>query len=427
MSDDWISIWELAEELWPDKPRYFASRLLNYSILQDLPRKVGDVMGVIGGDVERLYNISVNSPNVDKLAREVFLSSAVIRSHIESKRFNPEERYLPRRPRQEEYLVSRSTPEVKLLQVGDASSSSAELTRLSYFGRLNIPYAVTRKKGIPVALDYRNNLIVDKDAPAIREQARRRYSDEAVLLPEGAEAPSRLGSINSEEAMLWNVFRTLMRENGLKYFCATPTLWPPSKVVFPDERVSAAWFWGMNDRGGSFQPLLQAAEQIGDPLERAIVPSIILLGINQFLMVDCRYGSTFPSCPMLKQETCPGTKECSWWKSKAGIPAGLPGFIDRNDIPRTCGRHFHLMRLTLLMKVLSSNPTLGAGRLVVLIDENQEAGSLNRKLFLDFVKHLPAEEQGRFAMTSWQRLRTQLPYDSRYEELHREFKEKLGI
>ena len=59
-SGDWISIWELAQRNWPQKPRYYASRLLNYSILHDLPRVVGEIIEAIGGDTARLYNISVN-------------------------------------------------------------------------------------------------------------------------------------------------------------------------------------------------------------------------------------------------------------------------------------------------------------------------------------------------------------------------------
>lgn len=427
MSGDWISIWDLAQEQWPTKPRFFASRLLNYSILNDLPRRVGDVMGAIGGDVEKLYNISVNSPNVDKIAREVLLSHSLISSHIESRRFNPEDRYLPRRPRQEEYLLNRTTNQVTYLQVGDDSTSAAEAQRLNYFSRMSIPYGVVKKRGIPVALDYRQNLIIDREAPQVKEIARKHFSEDAVALPDGSEVPSKLGSINSEEALLWNVFRSLLRENGLKYFLNAVTIYPMGQEVAPDERISAAWFWGMNDRGSTFLPLKEASEQIGDSPDRPTTPGLILLGINQFMVVEGRYGSTFSTCPYLKQEQCPGTSACSWWTAKNGIPQHLPSFVERQDITRTCGRHFHLTRLYLQLKAMSNNPTMGSGRLVAVIDENQEAGSLNRKLFLDFIKNLPPEEQSRFILTSWQKIKEKLPFEPRFEELHREMKEKWGL
>lgn len=437
MAGDWISIWDLAQEQWPQKPRFFASRLLNYSILHDLPRRVGDVMGVIGSDVERLYNISVNSPNVDRIAKEVYLSHSLITSHIESKRFNPDDRYLPRRPRQEEYLITKVSAPVAYLPVGDQSTSASEEQRLNYFARMGIPYGVLKKKGIPIALDYRQNLIIDREAPQVKELAKKRFAEDAVELPVHLadlshdpalkEAPCRVGSINSEEALLWNVFRSLLRENGLKYFLSAATLYPGNQEVAPDERISAAWFWGMNDRGSTFLPMTQASEQIGDSPERPTVPGLILLGINQFMLIEGRFGSTFPTCPYLKAEQCPGTTACQWWTAKAGVPTQLPSFVERQDIPRTCGRHFHLTRLYLLLKAMSANPTMGSGRLVAIIDEHQEAGSLNRKLYLDFVKNLAPEEQSRFILTSWQRLKERLPFEPRFEELHREMKEKWGL
>ncbi|MFM7201713.1 MAG: hypothetical protein ACKO6N_13065 [Myxococcota bacterium] len=427
MPGDWISIWAIAQEQWPQKPRFYASRLLNYAILHDLPRQVGDVSAAIGGDPEKLYNISVNSPNVDRISREVFLNHSLMKSHIESRRFNAEERYLPRRPRQEEYLLNEPTTPVTYIPVGDGTQSEVELRRLSYFNRMGIPYGVLKKKGIPVAIDFKLNLIVDREAAALKEVSRKHYAEDALELPGGAEPPSKLGSINSEEALLWNVFRFLLRENGLKYFLTAETLYPAATELAPEERISGAWFWGMNDRGTHFMPLSQASEQIGDAAEKPTVPGLVLLGINHFMMIEGRFGSTLPTCPFLKNEQCPGTAGCGWWQAKGGIPSALPTFVERNDIQRTCGRHFHLTRLYLLMKAMSTQGTLGTGVMVVLIDEHQEAGQLNKKLFMDFLKNVPAEDHHRFFLTSWQKIRERLPLEPRFEELQREMREKWGL
>jgi hypothetical protein len=426
MSGDWVSIWELAQRHWPQKPRFYASRLLNYSILNDLPRKVGDVLGAIGGDTERLYNISVNSPNVDRISREVFLSLPLVRSHLESRRFNPEERYLPRRPRQEEYLISKPATPFTFLPVGDGSMPVAEEERLSYFARMGVPYGVTRKKKIPVALDYRQNLLLDRDMPPIREMARKRYPEDAVELPDGAEPPSRLGCINSEEALLWNVFRTLIRENGMKHFLGAPTL-SGQEQVGEEERISAAWFWGMNDRGSTFLPLVHASEAMGEPADRRTVPDLILLGINHFLVIEARLATTFSSCPWLKHDQCPGTGACHYWTAKNGVPKEFPAFVVRADVNRTCGRHFQLMRLHMLIKTMSAMPSMGEGKLVAIIDEGHEAGSINRRLFVDFMRNLEPAEQQRLVLTSWQKVKSQLPNDPKFEELHREFREKWGF
>ncbi len=425
MSGDWISIWELAQIRWPQKPRFFASRLLNYSILNDLPRKVGDVMSAIGGDTERLYNISVNSPNVDRISREVLLSESLIRSHLDSRRFNPHERYLPRRPRQEEYLLAKpATPYTFTSSTPDAVDLEE---RSHYFARMGIPYGLTRKKRQPVALDYRQNLLVDRDAPQIREVAKRRFPDDAVEVPAYADVPSRLGYIHSEEALLWNVFRSLIRENGMKYFLTAPTLFGNQEEVAPEERVSAAWFWGMNDRGSHFLPMMAASDGLGEPTDRRTVPDLILLGINQFMLIEARFNTTFPSCPWLRHDQCLGTDACHYWNPRTGIVRHLPTFQERNDVSRTCGRHFQLTRLYLMLKAMSANPSMGDGRLVVIVDEQQEAGNINRKLFMDFVRNLPQEEQHRLVLTSWQAIKRRLPVEPRYEELHREFRDKWGI
>ncbi len=425
-SGDWISIWDLAKKNYPQKPRYYASRLLNYSILHDLPRIVGDIMEAIGGDTERLYNISVNSPNVDKISREVFLSESFIRSHIESGRFSPDERYLPRRPRQEEYLITKPASPYLFFPPGQGLPLS-EVDRLNYFARMGIPYGVTKKRKIPVALDYRQNLLVDQDAPQIKAIADRYYPRDAIELPEGAEPPSVLGCINSEEALIWNVFRTLMREDGMHYFLEAPTIFPGGGSVAKDERISAAWFWGMNDRGSSFLPMDTASETMKEPPDFRTIPSVLLLGINRFIMVEGRHTSLFSACPLLRRNACPGKEKCHFWNPETGIPKEFPAFVEKNDIPRTCGRHFQLMRLFLLLKALTQIPSMGDGLLVCILDENQQAGKINRKLFADFLRSLPPESHHHLALTSWQSIKRLIPFEPRYEELYREFREKWGI
>ncbi len=426
-SGDWISIWDLAKKNYPQKPRYYASRLLNYSILHDLPRIVGDIMEAIGGDTERLYNISVNSPNVDKISREVFLSESFIRSHIESGRFSPDERYLPRRPRQEEYLIVKPAAPYLFFPPGETPRLS-EVDRLNYFARMGIPYGVTKKRKIPVALDYRQNLLVDRDAPQIKAIAERKYyTRDTIELPEGADPPSVLGCINSEEALIWNVFRTLMREDGMHYFLEAATIFPGGGSVAKDERISAAWFWGMNDRGSSFLPMDTASETMKEPPDFRTIPALLLLGINRFIMVEGRYTSLFSACPKLRRNACPGKDKCHFWDPAFGIPKEFPAFVEKDDIPRTCGRHFQLMRLFILLRVLTQIPSMGDGLLVCILDENQEAGKINRKLFADFLRSLPPESHRHLALTSWQAIKRLIPFEPRYEELYRELREKWGI
>lgn len=420
----WKSIWEVACERWSQKPRFYASRLLNYAILTSLPRKVGEVLESVGGDRERLYNIAVNSPNVDRISREVYLSDAIVESHIDGRRFDPEERYLPRRPRHEEYLLSKPAEPLHYLPVG--TGSEGDDARLKYFARMAIPYGVHKKSGRPVALDYRDNLLLDKDLPQIKHEAEATYKlSHLNLPPDASAAPSKLGDIFNPKALLWNVFRSLMRvEGGFQHFLNAPTLNPSDGVIGGDERISAAWFWGMNDRGSDFLPMQQSSDLLGEPADFRAVPDLLLLGINHFYLIEATFASTFFSCPYLAHDRCMGTEGCHYWTSKISIPPNIPRFVKRDDLKRTCGRHFQLTRLYLLLKAMGTNPSMRDGRLVCVIDGEGEVGELNRKLFSNFVKNLQPQERQHLLLTSWQQIAQSIPVVEEFEDLHREFREK---
>jgi hypothetical protein len=67
--------------------------------------------------------------------------------------------------------------------------------------------------GVKVFVDFKDNLIVESDDPMIASQARNwRYSKGIV------KGLSYLGSENSEDAMTWNVFKTLEKSNPESWF-----------------------------------------------------------------------------------------------------------------------------------------------------------------------------------------------------------------
>lgn len=424
MQAQWKSIWDISCERWAQKPRYYASRLLNYAILTGLPRRVGDVLEAVGGDVERLYNIAVNSPNVDRISREVFLSEAIVSSHIDGRRFDAEERYLPRRPRHEEYLLNKPAQPLHYLPVGTGSNDDDP--RLQYFGRMAIPYGVHKRSGRPVALDYRDNLLLDRELPQIKVEADKLYRRGQLNLPPDYEGdPSKLGEIFNAKALLWNVFRSLMKaDGGLQYFLAAQTLNPEKSTIGGDERISAAWFWGMNDRGSEFVPMIQASDSLGEPAGLRAIPDLLLLGINHFYLVEASFASTFFTCTYLAHERCPGTDACHYWTSEGGFRNHIPRFDKKEDVRRTCGRHFQLSRLYLMLKAMSTNPSMRDGRLVCIIDEEGETGELNAKLFSNFVRQLQPQERHHLLLTSWQKVARAIPVIDEFEDLHREFREK---
>jgi hypothetical protein len=67
--------------------------------------------------------------------------------------------------------------------------------------------------GVKVFIDFKDNLIVDSDDPIIARQARNwRYGRGIV------KGLSYLGSEDSEDAMTWNVFKTLEKSNPEQWF-----------------------------------------------------------------------------------------------------------------------------------------------------------------------------------------------------------------
>ena len=67
--------------------------------------------------------------------------------------------------------------------------------------------------GVKVFVDFKDNLIVDPDDPVIASQARNWRHSRGIV-----KSLSYLGSENSEDAMTWNVFKTLEKFNPEKWF-----------------------------------------------------------------------------------------------------------------------------------------------------------------------------------------------------------------
>ncbi len=69
--------------------------------------------------------------------------------------------------------------------------------------------------GVKVFKDYRDNITIDKNNPALRNKAkllREAYNRGRV------KGLSRVGSENSEDAKTWNIFRALQLKNNIKRY-----------------------------------------------------------------------------------------------------------------------------------------------------------------------------------------------------------------
>ena len=125
--------------------------------------------------------------------------------------------------------------------------------------------------GVKVFVDFKDNLIVDPDDPIIVSQARNwRYSRGIV------KGLSYLGSENSEDAMTWNVFKTLEKSN--------PEIW--FSEIFPQIIL---------DKDEQFiDPVLRLWDKYFPPLSRSIPEGETHVDLsietsNKLIFIEAKY------------------------------------------------------------------------------------------------------------------------------------------
>ncbi len=140
--------------------------------------------------------------------------------------------------------------------------------------------------------DYRENLIVDKNNPILIQKAwRDRFSSESHWRA-GYGGQAYLSKPNSEDALTWNVFRTLQLsgERGLKVV----------SDIFKVSRVDKMLFWGCDvEHQGEEQQLLNILIRTIDGKHRGTMtePDLVIITEREVVFVECKLnqnGSTSP-------------------------------------------------------------------------------------------------------------------------------------
>jgi hypothetical protein len=125
--------------------------------------------------------------------------------------------------------------------------------------------------GVKVFVDFKDNLIVDPDDPIIASQARNwRYSRGIV------KGLSYLGSENSEDAMTWNVFKTLEKSNPESWFSEIY----PQIILDKDEQF--------------IDPVLRLWDKYFPPLSRSIPEGETQVDLsietsNKLIFIEAKY------------------------------------------------------------------------------------------------------------------------------------------
>jgi len=139
--------------------------------------------------------------------------------------------------------------------------------------------------------DYRSNLIVDKNNPALIQKASRDRFSALSHWREGYGGIAYLGRNNSEDALTWNVFRFLQQSKiGLRFI----------SEVFEVSEIQNVLFWGMDaEASGEEQQLVNILIRTIDGKHRGTVtePDLIFISEKEVCFVECKLnqnGNTSP-------------------------------------------------------------------------------------------------------------------------------------
>jgi hypothetical protein len=143
---------------------------------------------------------------------------------------------------------------------------------------------VESESGVKVFLDYRDNISIDRDNPALKKKAE--YLREIYIRGKVKGLP-RLGSENSEDARSWNLFRTLqLQSDNQKYY----------GLIRVQDNLQNLLFWGLDTETGGFDEVLKSIlDEIEPPhlwKVQQTEPDVIVIGRKTIIFNECKLGKS---------------------------------------------------------------------------------------------------------------------------------------
>lgn len=203
--------------------------------------------------------------------------------------------------------------------------------------------------------DYRENLIVDKDNPILIQKAwRDRFSDKSHWIA-GYGGQAYLSKPNSEDALTWNVFRSLQvaREDGLRVI----------SNIFETSKVERILFWGCDvEHHGDEQQLLNILIRTIDGKLRGTMtePDLVLITEEEVVFIECKLNQDGRSSPWRAQ----GEGAKKRMKTYRGEFLELDDITDWEDVYQLIRQYVYAKSLS---KILKKKPVI-----IPLINENHK-------------------------------------------------------
>ena len=189
------------------------------------------------------------------------------------------------------------------------------------------PHTITRS-GVKVYDDWRDNIVVDTDAPPLAWKAGRDIFGTNTSVP----GQPYLASENSEDALSWNLFRTLERTGHLEVIARA--------LGLEDDFQTLYWHrpWDVPEPLPEIKAALDRVEPWGKMGGRYQTETdVILKGQRYLVMVECKLGK-------------PGTGVRAWERRSKGrispsYEEPLRGLLsDKENWEATMHRFYQLLR-----------------------------------------------------------------------------------
>lgn len=246
-------------------------------------------------------------------------------------------------------------------------------------------FIITPSK-VKVYTQWQSNILVDPEAPAIRWKSRQKKD---IYSRGNVKGLSRLGSVNSEDALSWNLFRTLEKYEALNRFT---TQWG-----LPDNYQVLYWFRSA-DSDVPYEGIRECLDLI-EPWGRGgrrqqTESDIILLGRKNLIMVENKLGA-------------PRKKINAWGKQRGEVPREYLDFtlplLKSHQYWSEMPRYYQLYRQLILGTELGKRFNLQPYLLAIYNDLNLAKNGLTHdKEFEEFKSTIAKPTSAR--CLSWQSL-----------------------
>jgi len=274
---------------------------------------------------------------------------------------------------------------------------------------------VYSKGRVPVYTDYKENIIVEQEHiilawKANKDRLRHDWFSEDLQkkYPDGF---SKLSSLHSEDALTWNLFRTLQLNNRISYF---------TDLFDPGIQIDKIWFWGHDSNRQSeeidpeIQDILNKMEPWGkDGVKQQTEPDVVLMGDGKVYMVECKLG---------KQSE----KVKAWSRSTEGMRPDYAAFIDEHrfklfansfNYERDGNRFYQLFRNYLLGAALGSKWHAKFSLLAIVNEQNSNLKGRSHQEEFNYFRSILEDSSNTFLIT-WQQIWDALPKEENLLPLH---------